>query len=446
VREALQQAEAYFTGTNVVPYGVVALHDDDILEDLHNVIDKDPLQLELRSVENDQDGLRNWPTANASSSERLAAVGLAGLLFASRGAVGVYWFLLLLGGLLRSQGMEIDALVNRRTEVVKLVVPLQGLSRRHPLLGAITEDAVRQAPAWGLAGPADLDSSTLAGLLRERGVDVLPRSFVVYVKQRLVLLDLVFQLLELLQKLIEFLLAANGENIKQAGFLAVNQPTNLMGTQTSTRALKAATSTDYQVAFNALNENDRQLIRATIKQPVVQELLLQTMVSATPALAKGDRSQAFLDQVTVVNSEQPAAISDPKARQAIALGKVADAWAAEYPDAQVLQLLAAVQPAELTLDLVKRLGAAPGPSPAPAWPMVWISSHRPASRATPHGCSTPGCASAWRSARSRIWPWICPRGPFLTPPWSAPSRWGMCWPAVRRRPPNCWAAPTSSTP
>jgi hypothetical protein len=366
VREALRQAEAYFTGTNVVPYGVVALHDDDILEDLHNVIDKDPLQLERLLVLGDGDPLRNWPRPNATSSDRIAALGLAGLLLSARGGTGLVQFLLLLGSLLRSQGLEIDALVNRRTEVVKLVVPLQGLSRRHPLLGAITEDAVRQAPGWGLAGPADLDTSTLAGLLRERGVDMLPRSFVVYVKQRLVLLDLVFQLLELLQKLIEFFLAANGGNIGSSGFLAANPPRYVAGPATRASAMTAATTNDYRIALRAQSEEDQLLIRSTLAQPVVQELLLQTMTSATPVLAKGDRSQAFLDQVAVVSNEQSAAISDPKERQAIALGQVADAWAAEYPDAQVLQLLAAIQPAEQTLDLVKRLGTAPGPVAGPS--------------------------------------------------------------------------------
>jgi hypothetical protein len=376
VREALLQAEAYFAATNVVPYGVVALHDDDILEDLHNVIDKDPLQLELRSVENDQDVLRNWPTANASSSERLAAVGLAGLLFASQGAVGVYLFLLFLGGLLRSQGMEIDALVNRRTEVVKLVVPLQGLSRQHPLLGALPEDAVRQAQQWGLTGPAGLSAASLAGLVRERDNDIAPRLIVVYVKQRLVLLDLVFQLLELLQKIVAFVLAAS----KPAGpgFVgaiagpAANQGSN-QGLNTSTaavqpfanvRAMTAASASDYQVAYKALSENDRQLIAATLQQPVVQQLLLQTMATTAPAFAKADRSQAFLEQVAVREGEQPA--GNPGERKALALGQVADAWAAEYPDAQVLQLLAAIQPAEQTLDLVKRLGTAPGPVAGPS--------------------------------------------------------------------------------
>ncbi|MFM7547390.1 MAG: hypothetical protein ACKO8I_00655, partial [Cyanobacteriota bacterium] len=366
VREALRQAEAYFAGTNVIPYGVVALHDDDILEDLHNVIDKDPLQLERLMTHGDGDPLRNWPKANASSSGRQEAVGWAGLVNASQGFAGIYLFLYLLDGLVHSKGIEIDALVNRRTEVVKLIVPLQGLSRRHPLLGAITEDAVRQAPAWGLAGSANLDSSTQTGLLRERGVDILPRSFVVYVKQRLVLLDLVFALLEVLQKIIELVFMTSKNKNRSNEFSAYSQGQNAENSVTRFNPIKAVSSNDYKIALQAMSESDQLLISSTLAQPLVQELLLQTMVSATPALAKGDRSQAFLDQVAVVSSEQPAAISDPKKRQAIALGQVADAWAAEYPDAQVLQLLAAVQPAEQTLELVKRLGTAPGPVAGPS--------------------------------------------------------------------------------
>ena len=349
VREALQQAEAYFAGTNVIPYGVVALHDDDILEDLHNVIDKDPLQLEQPLDKADGDSLRNLQLRIKDLKEEYKTI---------RSSVfwGVFPFLYYCGDLLRGQGLEIDALVNRRTEVVKLIVPLQGLSRRHPLLGAITEDAVNQAPAWGLPVPADLDSSNLAGVPREPGVDMLPRSFVVYVKQRIVLLELVFALLELLQKLIELPSDANGQ-IKDYGFLA--------GYNSRNRNIAASTN-DYRIALRAQSESAQLLIRSILAQPLVQELLLKTMVSATPTLAKANRSQAFLDQVAVVSSEQTAAISDPKERQAIALGLVADAWAAEYPDAQVLQLLAAIQPAEQTLDLVKRLGAAPGPVAGPS--------------------------------------------------------------------------------
>lgn len=365
IREALREAEAYFVGTNVVPYGVVALHDDDILEDLHNVIDKDPLQLEQLLVQGDGDPLRNWPRPNATSSERISALVISGLLLSARGSTGVVQFLLLLRGVLNSQGLDIDALVNRRTEVVKLVVPLQGLSRRHPLLGAITEDAVRQAPAWGLAGPEDLDTSTLAGLLRVRGVDMLPRSCVVYVKQRLVLQDLVLGLVEGLQKLVEFILAANGGNTERNGFLAANLSQYAEGPQKRIGAMTAATTNDYRIALRAQSESDQLLIRSTLAQPVVKELLLQTIEGATPALARGNRAARFRAQVQEVANAQPAGAGNTVEGQRLALAQVADAWAAEYPDVQVIQLLAAVQPPEQTLELVRELGVRPGPSAGP---------------------------------------------------------------------------------
>jgi hypothetical protein len=362
VREALRQGEAYFAGTNVVPYGVVALHDDDILEDLHNVIDKDPLQLEQVGISVEQE--RKFAVGSfqaAGASDRLATLSTAGVVGLSEGWGGVARFLLLLGVLLRRQGLEIDPLVNRRTEVVKLMVPLQGLSRRHPLLGALPEDAARQAAGWGLAGPADPGAASVAGIWRERGFDILPRPFVVYVTQRLVLLDLVFQLLEVLQKLVAWLLSASGQWIGGQG-VALN---DFVESEGRASLLARTTTSDYRLALRAQAEDDQLLIRSTLAQPVVQQLLLHGMATATPSLARVDRSQRFLVDVERASEELPAEIRDTQERQTRALGQVADAWAAEFPDAQVLQLLAAVQPPQLTLELVERLGAQPGAAAGP---------------------------------------------------------------------------------
>jgi hypothetical protein len=189
---------------------------------------------------------------------------------------------------------------------------------------------------------------------------VLPRFHVVYVKQRLVLLDLVFQMLELLQKLVELVLAATSP--KFAGPATTGNWTYLAAAspQTQVSFLTGASSNDYKIAFQAQSATDQQMIRVILREPVVQQVLLQAMATAAPVLANAERSQAFLDQVRTTSREQPATVSDPQERQALALAQVADAWAAEYPDAQVLQLLAAVQPPEQTLDLVKQLGATPG--------------------------------------------------------------------------------------
>lgn len=350
VDEAVRQGKAYFKDTNVVLYGVAALHDDDILEDLSNVIDKDPLQLERRPSslpsETRSEDIKTIMLRLATSSGQ--KVGPALLLLAA------------LGYSLRENGLDIDALVNRRTEVVKLVVPLQGLSRLHPLLGAIPKDAVPQAAAWGLAGPSDLGAATLVGVLRNRGFDLIPRSFVVYVKQRLVLLDVLLRVLEVLEVMVTVVTAGT------------DKPTNvdfnrrLSGRRfLSERLVRPVSTRELTLAYLALPVGDQILLRSTLDQPVVQELLLQTIEGATPALARGNRAAIFQAQVQEVAIAQPAGAGDAVERQRLALAQVADAWAAEYPDVQVIQLLAAVQPPEQTLDLVRQLGARPGPSAGP---------------------------------------------------------------------------------
>ena len=109
VMAAELKARTYFQNTNVLAYTTVALHDDDILEDLVNVFDKDPVQLDRP------------PTLDARLTERFKA---------SRAKASFNPALALLADLqIAFMSVGIDDLVNRRVEVVKLVVPLQGLTR-----------------------------------------------------------------------------------------------------------------------------------------------------------------------------------------------------------------------------------------------------------------------------------------------------------------------------
>ena len=353
VEHALRQAKAYFADTNVVAYGVVALHDDDILEDLANVINKDPLQLEGRDRQE-----------NHSLLSEAGAIGMASYL---KGTNKLLVFLAGLGDTLRRNGLNIDALVNRRTEGVKLVVPLQGLSRRHPLLGVIRDDAAEQTRAWGLPDVLESGAAALADLPQRRCVDVLPRSHVVYVKQRQVLLDLVFKMVELLQALVHGVTAAleQREAGGNQGGTATNFTTGFNLANGNVAATTAISVVDYQAAFQSLCENDQQLIQVVLSQSVVQWLVGDVVRRTNPDWTRAGRSQALLDQVEKVSNDLPATIGSANQRQARALAQVADAWAAEYPDAQLLQLLAAVQPPEQTLDLVKRLGAAAKPEAGP---------------------------------------------------------------------------------
>lgn len=321
VGEALRQAEVYFTGTNVITYGVVALHDDDILEDLNNAFDKDPLRL------NDRKRYIASGVDSSFGNEKYSHNLLVRLL---------QW--------LRLNRLGLDCLVNRHTEVVKLVVPLRGISRGYPLLGSIKEDVVAQASEWGLGGRADQNAATLAGLLRQQGVDQLPRQFVVYVKQRIVVLDVVFRILEVFQATTEMLSPFRPER-------AIVYPRN--NTQ------------EYRAAFRGLRIEDQTMLRSALAQPVVQSVLQRALAATTPALLRTGRPQVFLDQFESAVKEVSSTISNLNERQAIALAQVADAWAAEYPEAQLFQFLAAVQPPQQFLGFVERLQSTAPPSTAP---------------------------------------------------------------------------------
>ena len=121
----------------------------------------------------------------------------------------------------------------------------------------------------------------------------------------------------------------------------------------------------YKAALQSLCENDQQLIKDVLQYPVVSRLVVQSFYRFAPYLFQANRSQEIFDQYKKVTRDLPAPIGPLKQRQAKALAQVVDDLAAEYPEAQVLQLLAALQPTELTLELVQQLGTATGPVVGP---------------------------------------------------------------------------------
>lgn len=335
VQNAIEQAENYFRRNRVITYAVVALHDDDILEDLGNVFDKDPLQLARRVTVKEQAG-----ASDVAAPARMSLYQVGTLDSSQVSALPNY-----LGVLARVfEEMGLDDLVNRRTEIVKLIVPLQGLTRRHPLVGALAEDAMTQAPAWGVDplltaagalgpfGALTPQTSELAGLVAQIGLDMLPRHFVAYVKQRLVLLDVLFYLLEILQFLLTFYNAVQG--------LASGR--------------KAIRTEELRARYLSQPAEKRAIVEAVLAQPEIQAALARAADLSASEIAVTSRNQAFLTQIRTAEATLENTVADPAERRRIAVGRVADAYAAEYPDYQLVQVLAAVQPQQ-TLAVVNKL-------------------------------------------------------------------------------------------
>ncbi len=338
VRMVLRQAEEYFLGTNVLPYAVVALHDDDILEDLHLVIDKDPLQLQPAKSENlNLEGFGKFFVGKLSADARKSPVVKSVSLWLSE-----------LLRYLHKNGTNIDALVNRQVEVVKLIVPLEGLYRSISSFSASSLPARRmQAFQNTFRNTFQSSESAPAGL--EHAIEVLPRAFVVYVKQRMVLLDVLYKSLEAMQEFFDFLISIYVDSVDD-------------GKQTATSTAPLKTNVLHQIA-QGQPESSQLLMRSTLAQPLVRDLVLKTLAAAIPPLVATDRTKIFLDQVQAASEALPASIEDPQEREALALGQVTDGWAAEFPEVRLLQVLAALQPPQQTLKMVRELNTGAAATP-----------------------------------------------------------------------------------
>ncbi|WP_270938272.1 hypothetical protein [Falsiroseomonas oryzae] len=315
IAAARQQAFGYFRGTTVIPYCVVALHDDDILEDLANVFDKDPVRVARRVP---RDTSPNEPGRDVPGTTTNAPA----FAFLDRLAEAF-------------EVMGLDELVNRRTEIVKVLIPLQGLTRPHPVLGVVPEDARdqladwigSQPPSWYLRDARLTDANTMAGLRQSLPLEMLPRHFAVYVKQRMVLLEVLVQLLELLQVVVELV-----QDIRRDPRLAA------AGQQ------KMASTAAYREAYQRQPAEKRALAEAALAEPMVRNAVVTAAALASPDLRVVSRNEAFTQTLAETDASLAREISDPAERERVALERTADAYAAEYPGFAVVQVMAAVQP------------------------------------------------------------------------------------------------------
>ncbi|HZI15896.1 MAG TPA: hypothetical protein VE153_36350, partial [Myxococcus sp.] len=190
-----RNAAEYFTGTNVLTYTVVAIHDDDILEDMIRAMEKDPIvllecepDLELPDTRGATKGDQNNPIA------ALMMAAFQPLLRLLQGHCG---------------GLTMERLINREIEVVKLVIPMSGRRRVHPIVGRVEEEPLAKLiQTWRAKVGSNMpgvDTSLFARLVGDLlGASAVPRSFVFYVKQRLVLLDWLYIIADFLLDLLNF--------------------------------------------------------------------------------------------------------------------------------------------------------------------------------------------------------------------------------------------------
>lgn len=347
---AREQAVRYFEGTTVFPYCVVALHDDDLLEDLANVFDKDPVQVAQRrrqelEILDDADTLVTGPlsgytkeSAGFATDKTFVAEFLslsARLELEDEGRRGLYILALFvdrLGAFFDLFGL--DELVNRRTEVVKLIIPLQGLARAHPIVGVVAEDAREQASAWlGRSAPAPWDRDQrlkdargMSGLRQSLPLEMLPRHFAVYVKQRMVLLDILVVLIETLQALVTLV-----RDLKRDAGGRKKDISAPLQTQ------------DYVRAYHRQPAEKRAIMEAAFAEPLVRDAVARAAIAASPDLRLPSRNAEFTSRVKRAEMELATQIPEAGARQRAAWAQVADAYATEYPGFQVMQIVAAVQ-------------------------------------------------------------------------------------------------------
>ena len=315
IAAARRQAFSYFRGTTVLPYCVVALHDDDVLEDLGNVFDKDPVRVARRLPKNLFQTDKQASDATSTPPRPANA------------------FLEKLGEFFDVLGL--DELVNRRTEIVKVVIPLQGLTRAHPVVGVVPEDARGQAAAWlGAEPPAWwsdpatlMDALSMAQLGQRMPLEMLPRHFAVYVKQRMVLLDVLVVLLELLQAVVTL-----ARDTQRDAALKQESGTQTYGTAT------------YYLAYAQQPAERRAMAEAVLAEPLVQAAVARAAVAALPDLRLPARNAEFSAKLAQEETALARSIADPAERQRQAMARVADSYAATYPGFAVVQLVAAVQP------------------------------------------------------------------------------------------------------
>ncbi|MCM8882039.1 MAG: hypothetical protein LC541_01725 [Candidatus Thiodiazotropha sp.] len=333
-----RQIDRYFCGTSVIPYYVVALHDDDVLEDINNVFDKDPVRVDrLFAIDDRVSSILS--NLCEESDEAFSAITRLFTRFISvfRSTVMI---------MLR----DTDLLVNRDVELVKVIIPLQGLRRRHPVVGVTAEDTKASLNDWYSRPPGQSDGA-YSSLARDRliqfireyfGMDALPRHFAVYIKQRMVLLDVIYVLFELFNQFLAFI-----DSIDTA----------------STTTTSASTQT-FRDHYLAQSQTQQVAAQTALGTPVVREVIAYSAVTANPELASPEMWDGFFAQVDAEDARLAEQIDDPVLRRQRAIDVVADAQGMDVNGFDTIKVLIASQSPEAAEASLRSIQRAANMTPA----------------------------------------------------------------------------------
>lgn len=270
--------------------------------------------------------------------------------------------------LLKNGGLTMEQLINREISVVKLIVPMEGLRRSHPIVGKVEGDAVAQLlNSWGHLSSAGAQASRARRTAELFLGDFLgwaaqPRRFVFYVKQRMVLLEWVYLLLDGVMDLLAMLTAlgdwAAGQDRKATGPqparpVEEGSSAELVGAMALNSVVPAhkrvadAGSLSTTMGRTLLARNDVQLtgiIRSTMENPTLRRAVLDAAVVASPELGT---PAYWKEWDRVLAEETPAGVAPTSAEAIAARDRATDRMMDRYAGTALLKVVGVAAPSEV---------------------------------------------------------------------------------------------------
>lgn len=335
-----KHASAHFEGTNVISYCVVAPREDDALEDIDNAFEKDPVVLRpvLQMM---VDQRSDWSVIGGMTEYKVPAKSA---------------MLQLVGYVLTKSRLTTDALANRETEIVKLIIPLQGLRREYPIVGRTSDDFDELAAQWGIdvaflaqsgstgIDEMEMDSAPRADFIATApqkipgGLGTLPRQFVVYVKQRVVILEQIFLLLSWFE---------TQPWLRTFGSMIIPDAVD-PGSFEETRKMR-------QMFEDQVPAETRVMVGSLFKTPLMRPILVNGLEASADSMRREGLDPLFADVDKEEQKIREQTPDEPHPRLR-AFETVVDTYAVENPEYNALKVPLLILDEEAAESVIRDLG------------------------------------------------------------------------------------------